>query len=96
MPCIPIKNGFVCCSAGPYEYKGILFELHSYLGPHPIRKKDFEPWKTVPKKVWGIASKFMSEKDKNKFLFPLPYAGVDEHPENYDGPCGCDLCMSYA
>lgn len=21
--------------------------------------------------------------------------GVPEHPEGYDGPCACDLCMSY-
>lgn len=20
---------------------------------------------------------------------------IDEHPENYDGPCFCRLCMSY-
>lgn len=25
-----------------------------------------------------------------------PYQGEAEHPEGYDGECGCDLCMSYA
>lgn len=22
--------------------------------------------------------------------------GVEEHPEGYEGPCQCDLCMFYA
>lgn len=24
-----------------------------------------------------------------------PYQGQDEHPENYSGPCFCNLCLSY-
>lgn len=26
---------------------------------------------------------------------PEPFEGESEHPEDYDGPCGCDLCRSY-
>jgi len=32
---------------------------------------------------------------ENESLLNLS-AGLDEHPENYDGPCMCKLCMSYA
>ena len=31
-----------------------------------------------------------------KELDPLPYDGENGHPEDYDGPCVCDTCMSYA
>lgn len=24
-----------------------------------------------------------------------PYTGEPEHPDGYDGPCGCDTCLSY-
>lgn len=24
-----------------------------------------------------------------------PYEGESEHPEDYDGPCYCNLCLSY-
>jgi hypothetical protein len=26
---------------------------------------------------------------------PLPFEGEDQHPDDYDGPCACDTCMSY-
>jgi hypothetical protein len=32
---------------------------------------------------------------ENESLLSLS-AGLDEHPDNYDGPCMCKLCMSYA
>ena len=29
-------------------------------------------------------------------LLELATRGMDEHPEDYDGPCACDVCLSYA
>jgi hypothetical protein len=68
MPCIRIDKGFMCGPSGPYEYEGILLELHSRLGPHPIRRRDREPWSRVPVKVWEKMGRFANELDKSKFL----------------------------
>jgi hypothetical protein len=58
----------MCGPSGPYEYEGILLELHSHLGPHPIRRRDHELWSRVPDKVWETMSRFANELDKDKFL----------------------------
>ncbi len=64
MPCIPIKDGIICCSAGPYDFEGYLFTVHSYFGPQHICKTDWgirvvqsnkffdavERWQKLPKK----------------------------------------------
>jgi hypothetical protein len=68
MPCTRINGGFLCGPSGPYEYEGTLLELHSYHGPHPIRRRDLEPWGRVPAKVWEKMTRFMQEPDKSKFL----------------------------
>jgi hypothetical protein len=68
MPCIEIDKGLICGPSGPYEYDGTLLELHSYHGPHPIRKSDLEPWDRVPVEVWQKMNRFMNEPDKSKFL----------------------------
>ena len=67
MPCRRFGDAILCGPSGPYEYEGILWELHSYLGPHPIRRKDGNPWLNPPKSVWEIANRFAREKDKSKF-----------------------------
>ena len=56
MPCIKIKDGFVCVN-NVYEYGGFLFEVHSYCGPHPLRKKDMKPYRKLPgekHKFWKV------------------------------------------
>ena len=35
------------------------------------------------------------ESEDYRYHMTLPYAGADEHPEGYDGPCGCHTCLSY-
>lgn len=43
----------ILCSSSAYTYKGWIFEIHSYLGPWPL-KKDGDPRKRAGKKFWGI------------------------------------------
>ena len=68
MTCRYIGNAIVCGPRGPYLYKGIYWEWHSFCGPHPINKKTLEPWKKVPNHVWAIANEFAREPDKEQFL----------------------------
>jgi len=55
MPCVRLPNadknlpdGFICGFHPIYEFDGYLFEVHSYHGPWPLRRKDFEPWERIP------------------------------------------------
>lgn len=43
----------------------------------------------------AIAEAMVTIEDQRNALFGMT-AALDEHPENYDGPCQCRLCMSYA
>ena len=63
MPCKIVGNAIVC---GPkvYEYDGWLFEVHSYCGPWPLRKSDYEPRENAGKRFWDMVSKW--EKLQNR------------------------------
>lgn len=52
-----------------YEYKGYLFEWHSYLGPVYLRK-DLEPARRIKKGFWDIATEFgnLTKKQQKKYL----------------------------
>jgi len=47
----------IICSPAVYEYKGTLFEFHSYCGPWPL-KKDGNPKKYAGKEFWDLWDEF--------------------------------------
>lgn len=49
----------IICSPKLYEYKGVVFEVHSYCGPHPL-KRNMEPRKIIPKSFWVLWKEFDS------------------------------------
>jgi len=59
MPCYALdKGGFVCGFYPEYEYEGFLFEVHSYHGPCPLRRKDHEPRLNTPKGFYAAWERF--------------------------------------
>ncbi|MEA3224851.1 MAG: hypothetical protein U9Q07_02790 [Planctomycetota bacterium] len=73
MVCLRIPNvnkrlpgGFVCGFHPVYEFGGYLFEVHSYHGPTPLRRKDHEPRMNVPKGFWGMWAVFEKFSDGAK------------------------------
>lgn len=50
-------NGFIC-SSPQYQYQGVVFELHGYCGPVPLRK-DGEPAQRASKRTWEVLDQFM-------------------------------------
>lgn len=50
-------------------------------------KKDLEDGDT---KTWNFVLGIVGDKT----MFNIT-RGIDEHPEDYEGPCYCDLCLSY-
>lgn len=71
MTCERLGGAILCGPSGPYFYKGIYWEWHKYLGPHPIYKKTRQPWNKVPNHVWSKASDFAREANKEQFLVKL-------------------------
>jgi len=72
MPCLRIKDGFVCGFHPTYEFEGYLFEWHSYCGPTPMTRKDpTEPRKNVPAGFWDAMDRFkeLSEEERRAYLF---------------------------
>lgn len=75
MPCKPIADqqnetvGFVCGFHSVYDYDGYLFELHSYLGPVPLRKDTHEPRTTKPAGFWPAWIRFqkLSKEEQEKY-----------------------------
>jgi hypothetical protein len=47
----------IICGPAVYEYKGILFEFHSWIGPWPLRK-DLHPKKYAGPKFWDVWDEF--------------------------------------
>ena len=62
----------IICGPSVYNYKNTLFEVHSYFGPHPIRKDNHDPFKRVGKnsKFWAIWDEFsqLSEEEQHKYM----------------------------
>ena len=57
------------CQPKVYEYKGQIFEHHSYFGYWPLRKKDHEPFKRVGRKFYSLFNEFdkLPNKEKRKY-----------------------------
>lgn len=53
----------------------------------------------IPNQAAGLIDRLEAEnkllKEENDGLLKLTEL-LDEHPENYEGPCWCKLCQSYA
>jgi hypothetical protein len=63
MPCIRIKNGFLC---GPrvVQYKGYIFALPRTGPPLRLRKSDLMPWERPPgAKFYAAVKEWMEECD---------------------------------
>lgn len=56
--------GFIC---GPsvYQYEGWVFEMHSYIGPHPLTKQG-SPYRRVPMKFYNMYERWdtLTEEEK--------------------------------
>jgi hypothetical protein len=55
--------------ANIYQYKGFTFEFHSYLGPVKLKKKDWEPTKSMGgRKFFKVTTEWdqLSKKEKEK------------------------------
>lgn len=70
MTCVKMGNAIVCL-VDAFEYEGFLFEVHSYLGPSLLKRKDHNPWdRTIgPKnKFWPVFEKWngLSNEEKEK------------------------------
>lgn len=58
----------IICSQAVYEYKGVLFEFHSYCGHWPL-KKDGDPKKYAGKKFWDLWDEFskLSKEEQDSY-----------------------------
>ena len=65
MPCYRVDNGFVCCPR-IYEWRGWIFEVHSYFGPWPL-KKDLCPRKCAGRKFWAMWERWKHVPNKERF-----------------------------
>ena len=67
MACIPFLGGFVCGFHPIYDYAGWLFEMHSYCGPWPLRRKDCEPRKRAGRRFYDMIERWQAEPEKERF-----------------------------
>ena len=72
-PCLRLQNanenlpdGFICGFHPIYEFDGYLFEMHSYMGPTPLRRKDHEPRMNIPAGFWDMIKVFEKFSDDAK------------------------------
>jgi len=56
MPCIRIKNGFICGNYPVYEYGGFRFEMHPHCGPVKLRQDGTAAKKTGKKFYEAVAT----------------------------------------
>lgn len=58
------------CLANIYEFEGLVFEYHSYLGPMQYKKDLSEPRKNTSKNFWDVIAKFekLSREERDKYL----------------------------
>lgn len=69
-----LTQGFVCVP-NIYKYtfkkKDYYFEWHDYLGPTPVRKKDFEPWRRgFPTEFYDMINEWqtLTKKEQKQYL----------------------------
>jgi hypothetical protein len=74
MPCVPIKcgrgkTGWICFGGETYDYKGHLFELHSYFGPVPLNRNTWQGKLHIPKRFWVAWEEFekLSPEEQKRF-----------------------------
>lgn len=66
MPCTRIEIGGcvgVVCTSPLYEFRGYLFEWHSYCGPTPVRRDNYDVRKTIPEGFWEMVEEFQKLTD---------------------------------
>ena len=58
------------CLANIYQFEGLTFEYHNYLGPTQYKKDGSEPRKNISKNFYDVIDKFvkLSEKEREKYL----------------------------
>ena len=68
MPCIRIKNGFVCGFHPMYRYKGFNIEIHPYCGPMKCNKNG-DGAKRVGRKFYKVAQELMdmTKREREKY-----------------------------
>ena len=68
MPCIKLKDGFLCVSGSTYQYGGFTFEWHSYFGPIKL-KKDGDPAERQGRKFFTAAERWrkLPKKEREKY-----------------------------
>jgi len=69
MPCIRIKDGFMCLGGPNYAYDGIYFEMHSYFGPLRTTKSGEPSDRPCGKKFWAAWEKWdrLSAEEKEAY-----------------------------
>lgn len=64
-PCIRFGSAIVC---GPdvYKFEGWTFEVHSYLGPYPL-KKNGDPYVHIPEAFWDVHRRWEKAEDREQY-----------------------------
>jgi hypothetical protein len=65
----------IICSPVVYEYKGILFEFHSYCGPWPLKKSNHYPKKYAGKKFWDMWDEFSKLPKEEQMTYNIHRGG---------------------
>jgi len=75
-PCLRLPNGIVCCGSATYEYRGYLFEWHSYLGPALLNRRNLSIRESVPAGFWRAMDSFgrLTKEEREQ------YRATDEKP----------------
>jgi len=62
-------QGHICLS-NIYEFEGLVFEYHSYLGAEQYKKDMSEPRKNISKNFWDVIVKFekLDKAERQKYL----------------------------
>ena len=62
----------ILSSGNFYLYKGVTLEMHSWMGPCPLRRTTFEPrsYANVSSRIWSLCSKFaqLSDLEQKQYL----------------------------
>lgn len=64
----------IICGPAIYEYKGILFEFHSWIGPWPL-KKDGSPKKYAGPKFWDMWDEFSKLPKEEQITYNIHRGG---------------------
>ena len=55
-------------SGKTYQYKGVTFDWHDYLGPIMLNRRTFNerPWRSVSRRQWSLFAKWHSLSDEQR------------------------------